>query len=58
MVSPLRSILLTRIHSKCSIDAGIVDTELARLKAIDNEREKAHKQKLKGKGRIYLQHFA
>lgn len=29
-------------------DVALVDTELSRLRAIDNEREKIHKQKLKG----------
>jgi len=30
------------------IDAAAVDQEIARLRVIDNEREKVHKQKMKG----------
>lgn len=37
-------------HSEpCSTDAALVDAELSRLRIIDNQREKANKQKLKGK---------
>lgn len=31
-----------------TLDKDLVDQEIARLKVIDNEREKLHKQKLKG----------
>jgi hypothetical protein len=38
----------------CSTDAVIVDAELARLRAIDNEREKANKQRLKGATILFI----
>jgi len=40
--------ILEEVKEKNPTDAGIVDSELARLRAIDNERERANKQKLKG----------
>jgi hypothetical protein len=35
-------------HDLRLTDAAIVDAELSRLRIIDNQREKVHKQKLKG----------
>ncbi|KAH6913178.1 hypothetical protein BKA70DRAFT_1262108 [Coprinopsis sp. MPI-PUGE-AT-0042] len=40
--------ILTDVKSKSPADAAACDQELARLRAIDDEREKAHKKKLKG----------
>jgi len=40
--------ILEEVKEKNPTDGPIVDAELARLRALDNEREKAHKQKLKG----------
>ena len=34
------------------LDAPAADAELARLRTVDNEREKASRQKMKGKGMI------
>jgi len=40
--------ILEDVKTKNPTDAVMVDAEIARLRAIDNEREKVHKQKLKG----------
>ncbi|KAL0953284.1 hypothetical protein HGRIS_004534 [Hohenbuehelia grisea] len=40
--------VLEDLKSKNSEDTAIVNAEIARLRAIDNERERAHRQKLKG----------
>ncbi|KAJ3565052.1 hypothetical protein NP233_g7887 [Leucocoprinus birnbaumii] len=40
--------ILEDIKAKSPSDAAAATTELARLKAIDDERERAHKQKMKG----------
>ncbi|KAG5635809.1 hypothetical protein H0H81_010057 [Sphagnurus paluster] len=40
--------ILEEVKEKNPSDAPIVDAELSRLRAIDNERERQHKQKLKG----------
>ncbi|KAF9468014.1 hypothetical protein BDZ94DRAFT_1294517 [Collybia nuda] len=40
--------ILEDVKAKNPSDAGIVDAELSRLRIIDNQREKANKQKLKG----------
>jgi hypothetical protein len=36
------------VYESRSTDAALVDTEVARLRVIDSERERVHKQKLKG----------
>ena len=36
------------VSREAVIDAAAVDQEIARLRVIDNEREKVHKQKMKG----------
>ena len=52
---PDRCVALTRARSSCdselaptSVDAGIADQEIARLRVIDKEKEKASKQQFKG----------
>ena len=40
--------ILTEVKDKNPPDGPAVDAELARLKVIDDERERVHKQKLKG----------
>ncbi|EAU85357.2 hypothetical protein CC1G_07051 [Coprinopsis cinerea okayama7 len=40
--------ILEEVKTKNPSDAAICDQEIARLRVIDNERERAHKQKLKG----------
>ncbi|KAF8071883.1 hypothetical protein FPV67DRAFT_1447350 [Lyophyllum atratum] len=40
--------ILEEVKEKNPSDAAIVDAELSRLRVIDNERERVHKQKLKG----------
>ncbi|KAF8896278.1 hypothetical protein BD779DRAFT_1659859 [Infundibulicybe gibba] len=40
--------ILEEVKTKNPSDANAVDSEVARLRVIDNEKEKAHKQKLKG----------
>jgi tetratricopeptide (TPR) repeat protein len=40
--------VLEDLKTKNPSDAAMVDGEIARLRAIDNERERVHKQKLKG----------
>ncbi|GLB40369.1 putative bone development [Lyophyllum shimeji] len=40
--------ILEEVKEKNPTDAPAVDAELSRLRAIDNERERANKQKLKG----------
>ncbi|KIK10190.1 hypothetical protein K443DRAFT_670815 [Laccaria amethystina LaAM-08-1] len=40
--------ILEDLKSKNPTDAAAVDQEIARLRVIDNEREKVHKQKMKG----------
>ncbi|KAF9000682.1 hypothetical protein BDQ17DRAFT_1359343 [Cyathus striatus] len=40
--------VLEELKTKNPTDAAMVDAEIARLRAIDNERERIHKQKLKG----------
>ncbi|RDB25953.1 Tetratricopeptide repeat protein 9B [Hypsizygus marmoreus] len=40
--------ILEEVKEKNPSDKSIVDAELTRLRAIDNERERANKQKLKG----------
>lgn len=36
------------INTSFNVDTELVDQEIARLRAIDNEREKVHKHKMKG----------
>ncbi|KJA26242.1 hypothetical protein HYPSUDRAFT_133165 [Hypholoma sublateritium FD-334 SS-4] len=43
--------VLEELKKKNPTDTALVDQEIARLRAIDNEREKAHKNKMKGKDR-------
>ncbi|KAJ3515488.1 hypothetical protein NLJ89_g1718 [Agrocybe chaxingu] len=40
--------VLEDLKAKNPSDTSLVDTEIARLRAIDNERERVHKQKMKG----------
>jgi len=40
--------VLEELKKKNPSDAALVDQEIARLKAIDDEREKVHKKKMKG----------
>ncbi|CAA7267065.1 unnamed protein product [Cyclocybe aegerita] len=40
--------VLEDLKTKNPSDTALVDTEIARLRTIDNERERVHKQKMKG----------